>query len=214
MGEVTKKSELPLYMELQNWFKSQTKYRTKKELAEDIGINYKTLAHYFYEDRKPSDENRQKLYEVMGIKEEKEKQKTITKEETKQIKPDEVKPKEIKTIPTIKSEITDVQKIISNLDDKINGLSGICENCIANKFPYSKKESSVKERVEIVKELLYALNKELEFFKKDTPQSREIFRKSIHAPDIGYIIALLRALFDEDKFQDWLLMSSYEIKRR
>jgi len=41
MGEVTKKSELPLYMELQNWFKSQTTYRTKKELAEDIGIKEK-----------------------------------------------------------------------------------------------------------------------------------------------------------------------------
>ena len=41
MGEVTKKSELPLYMELQNWFKSQTTYRTKKERAEDIGIKEK-----------------------------------------------------------------------------------------------------------------------------------------------------------------------------
>ncbi len=43
MGEVTKKSELPLYMELQNWFKSQTTYRTKKELAKDIEIKKKIM---------------------------------------------------------------------------------------------------------------------------------------------------------------------------
>jgi hypothetical protein len=76
----------------------------------------------------------------------------------------------------------------------------------------NKGEKNIDERIEHVKSLLEALEWELDFFKYGSSNRRELFRKSIFAPDVGYIIALLRALFDEERFQTWLIMSNYKIR--
>lgn len=209
--------QLPIHIQLQSWFKSQTKWKTRKEFAEGIGIKYSTLKKYFQGAYRPTKENRQKLYEITGIEILKEGIKIKEKEKSKTL-PDsskiEEKSKEAETFTTMKNEIIEIQNTLLNLNERLDGFTGICEKCIINKLPHSKEDSSIEERVEIVKELIYALNRELEFFKKGSPESREIFGNSIYAPDVGYIIALFKALFDEDKFQTWLLMSSYEINRR
>jgi len=217
---ISEEATLSLHIQLQNWFESQTKWKTKKDLAKGTGIGYTNLKKYFHGDSQPSQKIRQKLYEVTGI-EILRREIEIKKVEQKGIESlVELKTKEKEEIKKIKTpldmqeKVTDLQKIILDLSERVNSFDGVCEKCIANKLPNSTEESSVKERVEIVKELLYALNRELEFFKHDSPESREMFRKRIHAPDVGYIIALLRALFDEDKFQSFLYMSNYDMKRR
>ena len=214
---IREETELPLHIQLQNWFESQTKYKTKKDLAKDAGIGYSNLQKYFRGDSQPSEKIRQKLYEVTGVEilmQEIE----IKKEEQKEIESFvEIKHEEKEEITTsldMQEKIAELQKSILDLSEKVNSFSGFYEKCIVNKLPSSTEVSSVKERVEIVKELLYALNRELEFFKLTSPENRETFRRRIHAPDVGYIIALLRALFDEDKFQSFLYMSKYDMKRR
>lgn len=221
MVEITKGDDklvdqLQVPLQLQSWFKTQTKWKTKKEFAESIGIKYSTLKKYFQGAYRPTKENRQKLYEVTGIEILKGEIGIKGKEKSKTL-PDSSKlveeSKEAETFDNMKNEIIEIQNTLLNLNERLDGFTGICEKCIANKLPRSKEDCTIEERVVIVKELVYSLNRELEFFKKGSPESREIFGDSIYAPDVGYIMALFKALFDEDKFQTWLLMSSYEMKR-
>jgi hypothetical protein len=72
--------------------------------------------------------------------------------------------------------------------------------------------NNAEARARIVMRLLMALSSELEFFKNCTENERKIFKKIVPGQDVGYITTLLRALYDEDKFQRWLLFSSYTMK--
>jgi len=287
----------PQYIQLQNWFKSQTKWKTKVDFARDIGINIKTLIDYFSKkNTKPTGERRQKLYEVTGLEcfkpeitETKEKI-GIEKASMEVDKPFhillqnwfnsqteyssvqefanavgtshvsiyrylrgvgrpsrkdiiekirnitgidplkyEVKvPKKVEKIEVVKpivkpldlkTDIINIQDDIKNLSIKIESFSKLtenlkypdCNNCLINLF-VTNERGSVYERVEFIKLLLYLLDKELDFFKKGTPGDRKIFRESLHGPDVGYVTALLRAIFDEDKFQNWILMTKFNTK--
>lgn len=70
------------------------------------------------------------------------------------------------------------------------------------------------ERATRVRKLLVELADELEFFKQDSESTRETFRRVVPGEDIGYITTLLRALYNEDQFQRWLLFSKYEMKSK
>lgn len=73
-------------------------------------------------------------------------------------------------------------------------------------------EDDPSERAARIKMLLVSLADELEFFKQEPESARRIFRKTIPGEDIGYITTILRALYDEDQFQRWLLFSDYRLK--
>lgn len=75
-----------------------------------------------------------------------------------------------------------------------------------------KTENNDYERARRIKKLLVALANELEFFKQNSDSTRETFRKVVPGEDVGYITTLLRALYNEDQFQRWLLFSKYEMK--
>lgn len=62
-----------------------------------------------------------------------------------------------------------------------------------------------------VENALRRLSKELEFFKSGRSEDRQIFRRIVSAQDVGYIISLLKALFDEDAFQNWIFTAQYTI---
>jgi len=217
---ISKETGVPLHIQLQNWFKSQTKWKSYAEIGKATGIDPSDVSKYIRGVKMPGKKVLQKLSIVVDVdvlrKEAKIKGEGKEEISTKTLEKFEVKkePDDLKTPFDMQEKVGELQKIVSDLSEKIDSFDGLCEKCIASKLPNSTEESSVKERVEIVKELLYALNSELEFFKKESPESREMFRKKIHAPDVGYIIALLRALFDEDKFQSWLYMSDYRMNRR
>ena len=70
------------------------------------------------------------------------------------------------------------------------------------------------ERATEIKKLLVTLADNLEFFKRDSESRRDAFREVVPGEDIGYITTLLRALYDEDQFQRWLLFSKYDMKSR
>lgn len=72
--------------------------------------------------------------------------------------------------------------------------------------------NSVEERARNVMKLLMSLSEELEFFKRCSENERRTFKKIVPGQDVGYITTLLRALYDEDKFQRWLLFSTYTMK--
>lgn len=73
---------------------------------------------------------------------------------------------------------------------------------------------SVAQHVERVRQVLTALDRELGFFKElEREEARGLLRERIHARDIGYVIALLRALYSKEEFDNWVLASGYGMKR-
>jgi hypothetical protein len=54
----------------------------------------------------------------------------------------------------------------------------------------------------------------LEFFKKGSKDDRDVLRKAIPGRDVGYVTSLLRALYDEDQFDAWILFSEYSLRSR
>jgi len=76
----------------------------------------------------------------------------------------------------------------------------------------TKPMDSDNERTQRVKRLLVLLANELEYFKQSPEPARETFRKMVPGEDVGYISTLLRALYNEDQFERWLLFSKYKMK--
>ena len=108
MEEMERKSELPLNIQLQKWFDSQTKYKTKKDLAVAAGIGYSNLSKYFRGESQPSMDIREKLYEITGLKIfSPPSEMTEEKGELEQLI-------EIKTPSAVDEKVTELQKMISS----------------------------------------------------------------------------------------------------
>jgi len=93
-------------------------------------------------------------------------------------------------------------------------LEKIFENVRVMDQGFAKKEAprhvtDNTSAVRAVKATLLQLVRELEFFKKGTEADRKRFRESIDPMEIGYITSLLKALFDEDGFQRWILATEF-----
>ena len=56
------------------------------------------------------------------------------------------------------------------------------------------------------------LGQVLEFFKTGSPTDRDLLRRIVPGADVGYITSLLRALYDEDQFEQWILFSNYAMR--
>jgi len=211
-------------IQLKEWFKSQDKWKTREEFAKDIGIPFGTFRHFFEKGHTPSQKNMEKLYQATHLECFKRKEEKLVpspkppdegKERpvlTKELKLEESLDRLIRTL----EEIIDFPKKLSELAEGLNELKDISgKGSISNAIALSSPSSaSVEAHIETVNILLFALNRELEFFKKGSKDSREKLRQTLSSPDVGYITALLRALFDEDRFQNWLLMSTYKMETK
>ena len=60
--------------------------------------------------------------------------------------------------------------------------------------------------------VLRRLAQVLEFFKTGSPTDRDLLRRMVPGTDVGYITSLLRALYDEDRFEEWILFSNYTMR--
>ena len=139
---------------------------------------------------------------VLKMREERE-----MKEARKEKIPDEGEKKEREYL---KLKVLKIKEIIAKLQNECEDIEITCEGCI---FKAPEKELSARDRALRVRELLSLLDKELEYFKKGTPKDREIFREYIPSEEVGYITALIRVLFDEDKFERWILFSKSPLMR-
>ena len=116
----------------------------------------------------------------------------------------------------IRRQLANVEPLIKEIKDigvmanKI--LTQLSEVKIVQEVSSTPSMSSAETRAQTVMLLLLSLSSELEFFKTCTENERRIFKKIVPGQDVGYITTLLRALYDEDKFQRWLLFSTYTMK--
>lgn len=186
--------EISINVALNEWFEKQTQWTSRADFAREIEINESTLGDYFKGRHQPSPENRQKLFKATGL----ECFKPTEEEKARQVKPPIPEP-EKQGIPW-----NDVGRQLAVIGKEITQLGELLSRSSA---------SDVVGHAQAVEDTLYALNDELEFFKEGSPHSRKILRQRLNGPDVGYVTTLLKALFDEEKFQNWLAMTTYEIRR-
>ena len=92
------------------------------------------------------------------------------------------------------------------------------QNEIGNKQPKQitkeqNKEISPLENANNVYHKLTELIALLDYFKKGTAKEREMLRQVIPPMQIGYTTSLLKALYNEDEFQQWIFFSDYKMKK-
>ena len=187
--------EIPVHIALNEWLKRQTKWTSRAELGRALDIKESTLGDYFTGRHQPGPENRQKLFKATGL--------------------ECFKPTAEKEAPKIElSAPQQPEKLEVPWDDIGEQLIAIGEAVARlGKLLTRSFTSDMAQKVEAVEAALYTLSDELEFFKQGSANSREILRQRLSGPDVGYVATLLKALFDEEKFQNWLAMTTHEIRR-
>jgi hypothetical protein len=78
----------------------------------------------------------------------------------------------------------------------------------------TKAGESSKEMAQAVLTTIHRLLNELNFFKRGTAADRAAFRRIVPPRDVGYLMTLLKAMFDEDQFQEWLYFAEYNPESR
>lgn len=107
---------------------------------------------------------------------------------------------------TLIQEFKNLREKVDQIDTKLT------EAEVYREITRNPTATSAEQRARTVLRLLMSLSKELEFFKSCTEDERRIFKKTVPGQDVGYITTLLRALYDEDRFQKWLFFSTYRMK--
>jgi len=187
--------EIPMHVALNEWFKGQKKWKSRAEFGRAIEIEESTLGDYFKGRHQPGLGNRQKLFETTGL----ECFRPLKEKVAPQVEVRILKQPEKLEIPwdDVGEQLIEIGKAVAQL----------------GKLLSRSPTSDVAGKVEAVENILYTLNHELEFFKQGSANSREILRQRLNGPDVGYVATLLKALFDEEKFQNWLAMTTHEVRR-
>ena len=59
----------------------------------------------------------------------------------------------------------------------------------------------------------YSLARELLSLRDSGYKEREEVREKISPKDVGYVISFLKAIYDEDKFSDFMFFTKYEFEK-
>jgi transcriptional regulator with XRE-family HTH domain len=172
---------------------------TLNQCAEKYGIKTGTLKKYKSGVRKPASEKN--IIGVLNILKDAE---IVTSDGTSSIY---LKTEEQSfDIGVLVREVKALREKIDQIDTRFG------EARIYQEMTKKPTSNTAEERARNVMKLLMSLSKELEFFKRCPENERGTFKKIVPGQDVGYITTLLRALYDEDKFQRWLLFSTYTMK--
>ncbi len=210
------------------WFATQKTYSSLGAMERALNIT-KDYLHLIKDGKRraANPELRQKIQAVTGLKEfspipiPSKASLPVANSEKCTEKSEEVVPSDFQQQETpqdspIHKQLANVEPLIKEIKDlgimanKI--LTQLSEVKIVQEVSSKPSSSSAETRAKTVMLLLMSLSSELEFFKTCTENERRIFKKIVPGQDVGYITTLLRALYDEDKFQRWLLFSTYTMK--
>ncbi|MGI0054637.1 MAG: hypothetical protein ACREBZ_02805 [Thermoplasmata archaeon] len=117
--------------------------------------------------------------------------------------------------PTVNSPARNLDHLKSAVQDLIKIVAEIQSGGGLELGLMTKSTGSVspEQHVERIRQVLSALDQELAFFKElDRERDRELLRTRIDPKDVGYIIALLRAMYSKEAFDNWVLASGYSVK--
>jgi len=216
---------------LTDWFKSQNKFRTWAEFAKYLGIDHRTISHY-HMGRKlvMNPDHRALIYDATKIPafvKEKPvetgppnpfaKVRTIeTREEKEGGLARVVRTKRGGNLPVVKADVNeekrgdDIRRLLLRLLQELKGLESAPERVGRPASP--TQPVSARGHAQKTLSLLHSLDRELSYFRDASKTEREVLRRIVHGQDVGYITSLLRALYDEDKFESWQLFATYRMR--
>jgi hypothetical protein len=106
----------------------------------------------------------------------------------------------------------EIQRLREGLEKVFQNVRVIDQRLAKEETP--KRIADNASAAKAVKATLHQLVRELEFFKKGTEADRKKFRELVDPMEIGYITSLLKALFDEEGFQRWILATEFTMGKR
>jgi len=197
-----------LAIRLRQWLSQRGRFSSIAEMARSIGIAESTLRNYFIGRALPSPKNLRILKEVtqLGVLDD------ISKIATRQ---------------PLEGPDTLVGQDRKSLQDRLNavkkGFTSLAEELqllIKDTGRYSAAyilepvDETPTGRSRRVAELLAHLRAELEFFKAGSTEDREAFRRAIPGEQLGYVVSLLKALYDEATFREWLHFTQLDVTEK
>ena len=105
----------------------------------------------------------------------------------------------------------DLQRLRTDLDKIIQSVSTKSET---PSMPTAKRLTGSANAARAVRTTLQELANQLEYFKRGSEAERRTFREIIDPMEVGYITSLMKALFDEEGFQRWVLASEFTMGKR
>ena len=72
---------------------------------------------------------------------------------------------------------------------------------------------TAEERVERLKGLFNEVETELRFFRDGTKQDRKKYERAFANGNTGYISSLMKALAEEERFQNWLAFTTWKFRK-
>lgn len=190
----------PSALALNDWWRRQRRWKTKAAAAQAAGMPASTFKGYFA-GITPSSENRPKLYALTGLE--------IFSDAEAGASPS------ITASPVVveaESKLSDVSETLRVLSQQFASLHELFEQLKAVDQPGRvvafPQRASADERADEAAALVYRLIAVLDSFRSSAAE-RDVFRRRIHGPDVGYLASLATALLDEQKFHSWNAVSSY-----
>jgi hypothetical protein len=112
--------------------------------------------------------------------------------------------------PTVTQE--DILRLRGEFREISNNLQALVQRISYEEVPKEITDSASAAKA--VRATLKQLSEQLEHFKKGTAADRKQFRKFVDPLEAGYVTSILKALFDEDEFQRWVLATEFTGRRR
>lgn len=108
--------------------------------------------------------------------------------------------------------LREVRKLSSGVERLRQSLTG--DEVVSPHERPAPEKVSARARAEAVARILGQLDRELAFFKEESRQeARHTLRRVVDAKDVGYLIALLKAMYDDDAFENWIFGAEYGATR-
>lgn len=189
--------------DLHTWFSNQTKWKTQKDLADDLHLPYGTIKNYFQGIKIPKGKNRKILYDLTKI------ESILDKNQLKKSVINLVDGNdEVKIIGDTTIYYKTIDSCLRTISENIE----IIRNTQTHNYSEAFSDIHKKSTNQKISYLFYSLAKELINYRKSTKSDRDELRKLISAKDLGYIISFLKAIYDEDKFSDFIFFTEYNLE--
>ncbi|MDP9224525.1 MAG: hypothetical protein M3P18_11860 [Actinomycetota bacterium] len=194
-----RKATSDVSLELNAWWRRQRKWKTKSDAAKALGMPPTTFRGYF-RGIAPTPANRAKLHAATGL---------AVFDDTKTGTQTTTAAPVVDEADARLSEVSDTLRVLS---EQFASLHEVFEQLKAREqpaqlVPFPKRASTV-QRADEVNTLLYRLIAVLDGF-RSSRADRDVLRRRLHGPDVGYLASLATALLEEERFQSWDAVSSY-----
>ncbi len=187
--------------ELRKWFSKQNRWKTQREMAEYLGVPLGTFKGFFQGRKFPKGVTRKKLFEVTGIK-------MLEIDEAELSPSDKILSRKHERIP-LNEYIEEIDKATKIIQQQLDTLRKYTKK--NRKHLHSLDgDMSPSNRFAVA---FYALADELLSLRDSGFKDRQEVREKISPKDVGYVISFLKALYDEDKFSDFIFFTKYEFEK-